>query len=391
MIRPILSLTMALLSSVAVVAQFAVGHTTITFNDPDRAGGFGSGGGPGRQLQTEIYYPATTAGEDVDVAIGSFPVVVIGHGFLMTWDSYDNYWDLLAPMGYIVALPRTEGGFAPSHNDFGLDIALVADRLRDLDDDPQSMFFDRVAPQVAVGGHSMGGGASVIAAANGSVTTYFGLASAETNPSAVAAAGNVSIPALMFAGSSDDVTPPSEHQLPIYNAFTGSCKAYVNLTGGGHCFFANPSGTCDLGEAFSSGNITLSREEQLNLTYAYLIPWFDFWLKGQPAAWDAFEALIDAGDGVSTDLACESPVSVGEHRLSDVAGFPNPCVNTFKITGDYSTDAQYQFFSPDGRMNQAGNLAATGGVLDVSAFAPGLYMLVIEDGASQKTLRVMKQ
>ncbi|MDG0973711.1 MAG: hypothetical protein P8O07_06080, partial [Crocinitomicaceae bacterium] len=42
-----------------------VGTTTITFNDPARTGGFGSGGGAGRQIQTEIYYPATTAGTDV--------------------------------------------------------------------------------------------------------------------------------------------------------------------------------------------------------------------------------------------------------------------------------------------------------------------------------------
>lgn len=391
MMRLILSLAVALLSSVTVIAQFSVGHTTITFNDPDRTGGFGSGGGPGRQIQTEIYYPAASATENVDAALGNFPVIVIGHGFLMTWDSYDNYWDLLVPMGYIVALPRTEGNFAPSHNDFGLDIALVADRLRALDEDPESLFFDRVAPQVAVGGHSMGGGASVIAAANGSVTTYFGLASAETNPSAVAAAASVEVPALMFAGSSDDVTPPSEHQTPIYNAFTSDCKAYVNLTGGGHCFFANPSGTCDLGEAFSSGNITLSREEQLNITYAYLVPWFDFWLKGNEAAWTTFATLTELSDDVTIELACESPVSVSEFDLSRLSGYPNPCNNSFHITGDYSSEAQFQFFSPDGRMTNSGNLATFGGVLDVAAFAPGMYMLVIEDGVNRKTLRVMKQ
>ena len=48
-------------------AQFSVGHTTITFNDPTRTGGFGSGGGTGRQIQTEIYYPAASAGTGVEV------------------------------------------------------------------------------------------------------------------------------------------------------------------------------------------------------------------------------------------------------------------------------------------------------------------------------------
>lgn len=391
MIRLLFSFAASVLLAIGATAQFAVGHTTITFNDPDRTGGFGSGGGPGRQIQTEIYYPAANAGENVDVVMGSYPVVVIGHGFLMTWDAYDNYWDLLVLMGYIVALPRTEGNFSPSHNDFGLDIALVADRLRALDENPESLFFDRVAPQAAVGGHSMGGGASVIAAANGSVTTYFGLASAETNPSAVAAASNVEVPALMFAGSSDDVTPPSEHQIPIYNAFASDCKAYVSLTGGGHCFFANPSGTCDLGEAFSSGNITLSREEQLDLTYDYLVPWLDFWLKGNASAWTSFTALLEAADGVTTQQACESPVAVQEQRLSNLSGYPNPCSQEFRITGDFNPGAVFQLFSPDGRMASAGSLTTKGGIVDVSALVPGLYLMVVEDEGERKTLRLMKQ
>jgi len=75
-----------------VQAQFSIGHTTITFNDPNRTGGFGSGGGAGRQIQTEIYYPAAMAGDNVPVSVGEFPVVVIGHGFVMSWDAYANIW-----------------------------------------------------------------------------------------------------------------------------------------------------------------------------------------------------------------------------------------------------------------------------------------------------------
>jgi hypothetical protein len=63
-----------------VFCQFSIGHTTITFNDPARTGGTGSGGGAGRQIQTEIYYPAATAGVDVPVSNGNFPVITFGHG-----------------------------------------------------------------------------------------------------------------------------------------------------------------------------------------------------------------------------------------------------------------------------------------------------------------------
>jgi len=101
--------------------SFPVGHTTITFNDVSRTGGFGSGGGPSRQIQTEIYYPAVSAGNNTAVANGEFPVIVFGHGFAMSWDAYQNLWDDLASKGYLIAFPRTEGSLipAPSHNNFG--------------------------------------------------------------------------------------------------------------------------------------------------------------------------------------------------------------------------------------------------------------------------------
>ncbi|MFY7944661.1 MAG: hypothetical protein ACOVNZ_08760, partial [Crocinitomicaceae bacterium] len=80
-------------------AQYQVGHTTITFNDPARTGGFGSGGGTGRQIQTEIYYPANAAGDNVAVASGQFPVITFGHGFAMSWDAYANIWQHYIPKG----------------------------------------------------------------------------------------------------------------------------------------------------------------------------------------------------------------------------------------------------------------------------------------------------
>ena len=85
----LLFIIIAFIATIQSLAQnINVGHTTITFNDPNRSGGFGNGGGPGRQIQTEIYYPATTSGENVAVANGQWPVIVFGHGFAMNWDAY---------------------------------------------------------------------------------------------------------------------------------------------------------------------------------------------------------------------------------------------------------------------------------------------------------------
>lgn len=71
------------LRSASCFAQpFQVGHTTITFIDGSRNN---------RQIPTEIYYPALTAGEEVPLAPGQFPVLSYGHGFVMTVDAYGNY------------------------------------------------------------------------------------------------------------------------------------------------------------------------------------------------------------------------------------------------------------------------------------------------------------
>jgi predicted dienelactone hydrolase len=52
-----------------------------------------------RNIQTEIYYPAATAGNNTAAASGEYPVIVFGHGFVMAWDAYANLWDEFVPRG----------------------------------------------------------------------------------------------------------------------------------------------------------------------------------------------------------------------------------------------------------------------------------------------------
>ena len=140
-----------LFSTLVSTAQpYPIGHTTLTFNDPSRSGGFGSGGGPGRQIQSEVYYPGTTSGEDVPVETGSFPVVVFGHGFVMAWDAYENVWEALVPEGYIVVFPRTEGGLSPSHLDFGMDLSVCENKMQLEGSNSGSLFFNHVENSTAI-------------------------------------------------------------------------------------------------------------------------------------------------------------------------------------------------------------------------------------------------
>lgn len=301
-----LLILVSVLCTAPVFAQpYAIGHTTITFNDPARTGGFGSGGGSGRQIQSEIYYPATIAGDDVAAAMGDFPVIVFGHGFVMSWDAYQNIWDELVPQGYIMVFPRTEGGFSPSHSEFGLDLALLVTKMQEQNSEPASIFESHVAPKSAIMGHSMGGGASFLAAAsNTSIETVIGLAPAETNPSAVAAAALVTVPALIFSGSSDAVTPPVDHHLPIYNSIASNCKNFVSIIGGAHCYFANSNFNCDFGEGSSGGSITITRAEQHQILFDIVTPWLNFKLKGMCDAGSEFNQLLDNDTRIVATKEC---------------------------------------------------------------------------------------
>jgi dienelactone hydrolase len=289
-----LLLTFALVYSLATLAQnYEIGHTTITFNDPARTGGFGSGGGPGRQIQSEIYYPADVAGTDVAAATGEHPVIVFGHGFVMAWDAYANIWEELVPQGYIMVFPRTEGNFTPSHDDFGMDLALLVTKMQELNTTSGSILENHVAAKLAIMGHSMGGGSSFLAAAsNTSIETVIGLAPAETNSSAISAAAQVTVPALVFSGTGDAVTPAADHHLPIYNATASNCKNYVEITGGGHCYYANSNFNCDFGEGTSGGNITITRSEQHQILFDIVTPWLDYKLKGDCIANNVFNDLL---------------------------------------------------------------------------------------------------
>jgi hypothetical protein len=156
-------------------------------------------------------------------------------------------------------------------------------------------------------GHSMGGGASFLAADNNtSIHALIGLAPAETNPSAIAVAPNVQVPSIVFSGSSDGVTPPAQHHIPMYDGVTSTCKSFVSIIGGAHCYFANTNFNCDFGEGTSSTGISISRAEQQNATYSILDPWLDFNLKDMCSGYEYFQLELANSQGTSAQTTCPS-------------------------------------------------------------------------------------
>jgi predicted dienelactone hydrolase len=352
---------MILAAHLSLSQNLNIGHTTITFNDPTRSGGFGSGGGVGRQIQTEIYYPANTNGENVALANGQWPIIVFGHGFAMNWDAYSNIWNYLVPYGYVMAFPRTESSLfpAPNHLDFGLDLAVVGEQLFAVGQNSSSLFYSKLSEYACVMGHSMGGGAAVLAASQSAVfDCYLGLAPAETNPSAISAAVSLQIPTLILSGSNDGVTPPSQHHLPIYDAIPVECKSFANLIGGGHCYFANTNFNCDFGESASSTGISLSRSEQQNLMYQQIAPWLSYFLNRSCEGFESFIAYPI--NGISLNSTCPND-------LQSVTIIQNG--NTLSTS---TQGVAYQWF-----LNNQAIAGATNNSIQVPNNFAGVYQLLV--------------
>ncbi|MFM2386297.1 MAG: hypothetical protein RL660_1054 [Bacteroidota bacterium] len=327
--RLLFTLLCCLLSATIFGQQ--VGHTTVTFNDAARTGGFGSGGGPGRQMQTEIYYNAATAGVDVPmVKVGgnAAPVIVFGHGFLMGWDSYSWLWDSLVREGYVVALPRTEGGITPNHIDFGEDLKQVASKLVALNSVNTSIFFNNLSGKAAIGGHSMGGGASFIAGAgNVAIACLFNFAAAQTsNNSASTGAKSVQVPTLVFAGGNDCVAPPATHAKLIYDSINEiTCRWFININDGLHCQFNDLNLTCSAGQ-IGCPTSPVTREQQLSKVLRHLRPFLKHYLQNDVPSFSTFSTAYNN----ATDVVKESSCLVASN--TEVAGnstklYPNPCTN----------------------------------------------------------------
>lgn len=286
-----------ILFTVSAHAQFPIGNRTITYNDPDRSN---------RAIECEIYYPGVSAGSNVDVESGEFPVIVFGHGFAMQVGAYPNWREEFVPDGYIMVFPTTEGGTIfppPNHGEFGLDLRFLVTQMQTEGTNAASPFYQHISERAGMMGHSMGGGATFIGASGfADVDCIVGLAPAETDPSAVTAAGNVTAPTMILSGTSDGVTSPADNHIPIYDALGSSCKYFVPITDGSHCYFASNTVTCTLGEIIPG---SLPAEDQRQSSYAVCHPWFDYFLKDDCDAWGDYQTALVTDPNLGTiDSEC---------------------------------------------------------------------------------------
>jgi dienelactone hydrolase len=201
---------------------------------------------------------------------GTYPVVAFGHGFLQTSARYRSTLVGIASRGYVVVAPDSEEGFRPDHGQFADDLQLAL-RWARAHLPGSSRTLD------AVVGHSMGGGAALLAADRyPAIDTVATLAAAETSPSARDASTGITVPALFVVGSEDGIVDPATTRA-MFGA-TPAPATFASIVGGYHCGFADSTALGGLG--CDSGSIP--RATQLRITRGLLGDWLDARFRGAP-------------------------------------------------------------------------------------------------------------
>ncbi len=372
----ILSVFFLVCSSVA--QDYEVSSSSKTFRDADRRN---------RRVNTRIYYPKITEQNQIKTAQESFPVVVLGHGFVMGSDAYQNFYNTLVPRGYIVVFVNTEGSFFANHEAFSKDLAFMVGAIQAENSNQSSVLFGIVDDKTALIGHSMGGGAATVAASMVEVETLVTFAPALLRFDTLTPASMVSEDAIVFSGTADGVTPPDEHHIPIYDNLGSDCKYLVSITGGAHCYYANSNFFCDFGENSSSGNIQLTRSQQQAITFQFLNSWFDYKLKGNLDAQQTFLLDLATSGDITSENTCNNPVVTYEPAEIEVRTFPNPAHKVLNIKLDDLALDKIEFYSQNGQLIRTSNTNQ----VNVSDLRQGHYFAKIYAGGTTVTKKVMIQ
>jgi predicted dienelactone hydrolase len=267
--------------------QYSIGHTSAELRDTQRGN---------RKVPIEVYYPEAPVVSDScrdDVNTSRFPVICFAHGYLLSGKSYQHLVDMLVPEGYIMVCLNSGDALFPSHRRFGEDLRFVSEELGRFDSDRASPLFGRVDTLRCLMGHSMGGGATFLAAAdNRSVHAVVTLSPANTRPSAFDAASATEVPTLIFSGTNDCITPPEEHHLPMYEKSSSPDKSYLLIHGGTHCQMGVSFEKCVIGEKMARCIAGISEEQQLTILARYMVPWLKYFFNGEKEAGIRFDAEL---------------------------------------------------------------------------------------------------
>jgi len=309
MVRKLTLLALGLLLAAAGQTLFLTAAARADYSQP---GPYGAGwtevtvNRPGAGTFTSLFfYPAVSGGQNApyDGSGAPYPGISFGHGFVTNPNTYQSTLEHLATWGYLVMATTSYTGLFPNHADYAHDLGYCLDYLAEENADAGSWLYEQVdTTRFGLSGHSMGGGASILAATvDERVKALANLAAAETSPSAETAMANVFIPVRLIAGDEDGIVAYTSTRDKYLNG--NPPKQFALIQGGCHCGFLDSDIIfCDSG--------SLARVEQLAVTRRLLTEFFQLYLKGDQDPWQAVWGP-ERGDDPLVGLELVSGIGLG--------------------------------------------------------------------------------
>jgi len=242
---------------------FAISESTVVVTRPDQS-----------TFDALLFLPITS-----NTSYG----IAFGHGFLSPPELYNTTCRHLASWGFTVIAPRSALELFPSHTAYADDLSQCLTWLEVANTNAASPLFGKIhSGGFGISGHSMGGGACLLAAAQDPrIIAVAPLAAAETRPSAIEASAMIDAPVCFITGSEDAFVPNPFHTKPMFQHVAGP-SVWFDIKGGYHCGFIRaklPEFVCDEG--------SISRFDQIAETHQLITAFFELTLKKDASAWDS--------------------------------------------------------------------------------------------------------
>jgi dienelactone hydrolase len=311
------------LADLSAPGAFKAGTASVTVTRPD-----------GSTFAATLHYPATleAVNAPLDGSGAPYPGIVFGHGFVQPVTQYASTLKHLATHGFFVIASQSEGGLFPNHANFAKDLRASIDWLEAQNSLLSSPYLGAIdVDRLGASGHSMGGGASILATKDDfRIDALATLAAADTNPSSIAAMSAIGVPVRLIAGSDDTIVPPDSSTVPMFGN-ADAPRQMLTIEGGFHCGFTDASFLfCD------SGGIT--RAEQLAITRRLLTEFFLLHLRGEQSWWSTVWG--PATPPSSETLLVSDPgatIAIDPDVLSSVPGVRSSAIVTVTNTGPLPT------------------------------------------------------
>lgn len=252
---------------------------------------------------------------------GPWPLLIYGHGAGCAPEDYEYLCQVAVVASVYQATPLSP--VFPSDfktEDDAVDAAFLASRLPDAAaHDTGSPLFGKLDGNVLIGGHSMGGGASILAVGEHRAPVG-GLAlfapGMYTKPSATPYLANVSVPVLIVSGSMDCGQNALDKQAqPAFDALASEAKVLVVVKGANHCQWIQPTekglGVCSTFEKSECHGIERAAQHEIG---ERLVSAFASATKPS-GDWAAFEEFLTRGEAAGTWSFFSSRTSPPTKRL----------------------------------------------------------------------------